>query len=326
MLDKDDKYKETLHRSYKISDVASSAEWTKFAQWSKDHYKPGTGHKKDSPKGTLHKSNKLNDLTGSEWLKFTKSWFVLNPRQRGNQEFVHPAKFPEELVERYVSFFTKKGQIVFDPFLGVGSTIVGSENMGRRGIGIEYSKKYADLARKRLLEMDTTVNHTILEGDSTDLLNVWNSPKNDLPEKVDFIITSPPYWNMLGESRGNVLSAHKKRAKAGLDITYSNDKNDLSNITDYEEFLVALKSVLNQCHSILKNGGYMVVVLQNLRTRAGVMCTLAWDIVTELEGKYLFVGEQLWLQDNKQLGIWGYPSVFVSNIHHHYCLIFYRAA
>lgn len=275
-------------------------------------------------KGKYNKNNKLNDLTGSEWIKLTKSWYVLNPRQRGNQEFVHPAKFPEILVERYVSFFTKKGQTVFDPFLGIGSTIVASETLGRKGVGIEYSKKYASLAKKRLKKLGASGEHIIIHGNSTKLSEIWKNKKNQLPRKVDFIITSPPYWNMLSESRGNILSASKKRELEGLDVKYSNDKHDLGNIKDYKEFLTALRSVFDQSYDVLKSGGYMVVVLQNLRMRDGRMCTLAWDIVKELENKYHFVGEQLWLQDNKQLGIWGYPSVFVSNIHHHYCLVFYR--
>jgi DNA modification methylase len=274
------------------------------------------------PKGKFHKNNKLNDLTGSEWIKFTKSWFILNPRHRTDTEFTHPAKFPEDLVKRYVSFFTKKGQIVLDPFLGTGSTIVACEEMGRKGIGIEYSKKYASLAKKRLEKISAQKDHRVIQGNSSNLKELWK--KNKLPDHVDFIITSPPYWNMLGESRGNVLSAHKKREQLGLDVKYSNNKGDLGNIANYEEFLDSLKSIFDQSYEVLKSGGYMVVVLQNLRTRDGKMSTLAWDLVKRLDDKYHFVGEQLWLQDNKQLGIWGYPSAFVSNIHHHYCLVFYR--
>ena len=280
--------------------------------------------KKIKKEGVKHKNNKLNDLTGSEWIKFTKSWYILNPRQRGDKEFVHPAKFPEDLVERYVSFFTKEGQTIFDPFLGIGSTIVASNKLGRKGIGIEYSKKYASMAKERLNKINKNNENVIIQGNSVNLMDIWKNKKNNLPEKVDFIMTSPPYWNMLGESRGNVISAQQKRKIAGLDIKYSNNKNDLGNIKDYNEFLLKLSSVFGQCYQILRSGGYMVVVLQNLRTRDGHMCTLAWDIAKELDKKFHFVGEQLWLQDNKQLGIWGYPSSFVSNIHHHYCLVFYK--
>ena len=275
-------------------------------------------------KGKYHKNNKLNELTGSEWVQFTKSWFILRPKQRKDKEFIHPAKFPEELAEHYISFFTKKEQIVLDPFAGISSTLIACENLGRHGIGVEYVKKYADIGEKRLIKIKAQKNHIIINGDSKKLANIWKVKKNNLPEKVDFIITSPPYWNMLDESRGNVLSTHKKRKEKGLDVKYSIKKNDLGNIEDYQIFLGALRNIFDQCYAVLKSGGYMVVVLQNLRVREGHMCTLAWDLVGELKNKWQFVGEQIWLQDNKQLGVWGYPSVFVSNIHHHYCLIFYR--
>lgn len=275
-------------------------------------------------KKEAHKNNKLNDLTGSEWIKSTKSWFILRPKQRNDKEFTHPAKFPEELAEKFISFFTKKKQVVFDPFAGIGSSLIASENLNRVGIGIEYSKKYADMGKKRLVKIETKNKHFFIKGDSQKLLEIWKDKKVKLPKNVDFIITSPPYWNMLGESRGNVLSAHQKRKLKGLDTTYSNKKNDIGNIKDYNEFLTALQNIFEQSYSILKDGGYMVIVIQNLRIKNGKMCTLAWDLVKTLEEKtkWEFVAEQLWLQDNKQLGIWGYPSTFVSNIHHHYCLIF----
>jgi len=279
---------------------------------------------KEKKVGKFHKNNKLNNLTGSEWIQFTKSWFILNPRQRKDKEFTHPAKFPEDLAERYISFFTKKGQVVLDPFAGISSTLLACENTGRYGIGIEFSKKYVDIGKKRLEQLGATKKHKIIKGDSQNLLEIWNAKKNNLPEKVDLIVTSPPYWNMLDESRGNVLSAHQKRKINGLDTKYSNSKKDLGNIKEYAEFLGALKNVFDQSHAILKSGGYMVVVLQNLRMRNGHFCTLSWDLAKELENKWHFIGEQLWLQNNKQLGIWGYPSAFVSNIHHHYCLVFYK--
>jgi len=275
-------------------------------------------------KKEIHKNNKLNDLTGSEWIQLTKSWFVLRPKQRNDKEFTHPAKFPEELAERFISFFTKEKQIVFDPFAGIGSSLLAAENLNRIGVGIEYSKKYADMGRKRLKKLNTNNKHILITGDSQKLSNLWKNKRWKLPKKVDFIITSPPYWNMLGESRGNVLSVHKKRQLNGLDTTYSNKKNDLGNIKDYEEFLSALENIFDQSYKITKSGGYMVIVIQNLRLKNGKMCTLAWDLVRVLDKKWKFVAEQMWLQDNKQLGIWGYPSVFVSNIHHHYCLIFQK--
>ena len=52
----------------------------------------------ESPNGNHHPRNTLNDLTGKEWIRFTRSWFVCNPKSRRGVEFLHPAKFPEEMV------------------------------------------------------------------------------------------------------------------------------------------------------------------------------------------------------------------------------------
>ena len=57
--------------------------------------------------------NDLNDLTGKEWIKFTRTWFVCDsPRYWRNKDSeLHPARFPEELVAEFVSFFTKQRRV-----------------------------------------------------------------------------------------------------------------------------------------------------------------------------------------------------------------------
>src|SRR5437016_4102350 len=96
------------------------------------------------------RENKLNDLSGTEWIKFTKSWFVHRPVPRGDQKIRHPASFPESLVNEFVQFFTKKGGVVVDPFLGTGSTLVASLEADRSGVGFEIVEKYAIIAEKRV--------------------------------------------------------------------------------------------------------------------------------------------------------------------------------
>ena len=59
-------------------------------------------------RGKYNKNNKLNDLTGKEWIKFSKSWFIHRPNRRKNNEILHPAKYPESLVTEFIDFFTKK--------------------------------------------------------------------------------------------------------------------------------------------------------------------------------------------------------------------------
>ena len=71
--------------------------------------------------GTYSPRNTMNNLTGTEWIKFTRSWFEFRPPPRNKKlgEDLHPAKFPEDLIANFIRFFTKEGMWVLDPLLGL---------------------------------------------------------------------------------------------------------------------------------------------------------------------------------------------------------------
>ncbi|MGQ9525890.1 MAG: DNA methyltransferase [Armatimonadota bacterium] len=257
---------------------------------------------------------KLNTLSPREWMRFTKSWFICNPPPRSRDAVQHPAKFPEIMAREFIEFFTVPGETVLDPFAGVGSTLAAAKECGRRAIGIELSHRFAEVARRHASD-----DHILLEGDARDGVQLCRSAG---VQRVQYIITSPPYWNMLANSRGNVRSVHKRRAEAGLPTTYSDHPADLANISSYTEFLSEVVSIIASFRVLLDPERYLTVVAQNLRLREGHVCTFAWDLASELSRYYTFKGERLWLQDSKPLGIWGYPTEFVTNVHHHYCLTF----
>src|SRR3989442_12436032 len=102
--------------------------------------------------------NKLNELSGRDWIKFTKSWFVHRPEPRGDRKIRHPASFPESLVKDFVSFFTKRGDLVVDPFVGTGSTLMAAFETGRSAIGFDIVEKYADISRERIKEVRSQNN------------------------------------------------------------------------------------------------------------------------------------------------------------------------
>ena len=101
-------------------------------------------------RGKYNVKNKLNNLTGKEWIKFSKSWFIHRPPRRKNDELLHPAKFPETLVEEFISFFTKEGGWVLDPFMGTGSALIAAGNLKRNAIGVELSADFFKIAKKRI--------------------------------------------------------------------------------------------------------------------------------------------------------------------------------
>ena len=153
-----------------------------------------------SARKTVHPRNPLNDLNATEWMPETVS--VWNQRGLGAKhpdaaiERQHPAPFSFTDVSRLIRFFTKRGSTVLDPFVGVGSTLKACAVEGRKGIGFELNRKYANLARKRLRTEvreigATTDEQDVRVGDARDL--VKKLPENSL----DFLVTSPPYWNIL---------------------------------------------------------------------------------------------------------------------------------
>jgi len=284
--------------------------------------------------------NDLNDLSGREWIKFTRTWFVCNsPRYWRNRDTeLHPARFPEEMVAEFLQFFTKRGGAVLDPFLGSGATLVACAENGRVGVGVELNDRYAKTAERRSRNLLTP--QFVIAGDARFVgrPSFWRPQRADLQAagiafsrglpQFDFAITSPPYWRMLRTTRGGVFSKHKQRAARGLATTYSDDPNDLGNIPDYRQFISALGRVFDGLGRCVKEGKYLVVVAQNLRDPAGEVRPLAWDLARRIEKprrgrwRWQFQGERIWCQNTKPLGIWGYPRIFVPNYHHHYCLIF----
>ncbi len=288
----------------------------------------------------MARTNNLNDLSGKDWIKFTRTWFVCDsPRYHRNKPTeLHPARYPEEMVAEFLQFFTKQGGVVLDPFLGSGATLVACAENQRVGVGLELNTRYASTAAGRVKGAEPV--QTVVRGDAREIgkSEFWQRRRRALDgagiefarglPQFDFAITSPPYWRMLRTSRGGVFSKHKQRAAKGLDTAYSNDRLDLGNIGEYEDFVESLGQVFDQARRCVKEGKYLVVVAQNLRAPDGRVRMLAWDLARRIERpgrsatRWLFQGERIWCQNTKPLGIWGYPKIFVPNYHHHYCLIF----
>lgn len=271
-------------------------------------------------RGKLSLKNKLNDLTGKEWIKFSKSWFIHRPPRRKNDEVLHPAKYPETLVEEFIRFFTKKDAWVLDPFLGTGSTLIAAGNSNRNGVGIEIMKKYFDTSIKRIKDGKFTHKLKPLLGSSKSLKSVLE--KNNLQEQeFDFVITSPPYWNQLERSS----IRQKDRKDKGLDTKYSTNKNDIGNVENYDDFLEAQAKIFDQVYDVTKENGYLVIITNNVYFK-GELFPLAYDTATSLRKRgaksWILKDEKIWLQDDKPLIALGVNNAWVGNRHHQYCLIF----
>lgn len=267
--------------------------------------------------------NRLNDLSPKEWIKFQKSWFIHNPPPRRKDVLVHPAKYPETLAQEFIEFFTKRGQVVFDPMVGTGSTLVAALRCGRHAYGIELNSTYAAIAtqivedeRDKLGNQATGVITRVIHADATHLKQMFR--QQDIPA-IDYVITSPPYWDML-HARG-AKTQRKRRASSQLDVVYSDDPNDLGNVEDYDQFIQKLSRVYEALQPNLKPKAYLTIIVKNVK-KGGVIYPLAWDLARQLGKIYTLKDEKIWVQDNQRLSPFGMGSAWVSNTFHHYCLQF----
>lgn len=251
-------------------------------------------------------------------------WFILKPQPRSREEILHPAKYPEDLVKMYISAFTKVDDNVFDPMSGTGSTELGALQIQRNGYGTELSEFFAGIANGRcdefvnprelslFAEEDEKKNKYLILNKDARLIT-----KEDFPP-IDYMVTSPPYWDML-----NMKGAENqaKRIEKGLKTNYSDDPDDLGNITNYWEFINTLKEIYLNVASLMKPGGYMTIVVKNIKKK-GTNYPYAWDLAHVLQEKLILLPENFWCQDDISIAPYGYGNTWVSNTFHQYCLNF----
>ena len=274
-----------------------------------------------SANGEVDPRNSLNDLTAKEWIVETVS--VWNQRGLGaghpdaKIERQHPAPFSFTDVSRLVRFFTKRGQVVLDPFVGIGSTLKACALEGRKGIGIELSPHFVELTRERIRTevrdmFSTAGEQRILEGDARDIL------PGIADESVDFVVTSPPYWAILKKEDHKV---RRERIANGLATDYGSDPRDLGQISNYEDFLEELKTIFSECQRILKSGKFMAIVVSDFRDKSRYVMFHS-DLAQALETVGLEMrGLKVLHQRHKKVYPYGYPYSYVPNIHHQYIMV-----
>jgi DNA modification methylase len=283
------------------------------------------GHSGPGSPRNLSSRNQLNDLDASTWISETVSVWTQRGLGVGHPdvriEKQHPAPFSFTDVGRLVRFFTKKGQTVLDPFVGVGSTLKACALDARNGIGFELNKRYVKLAKERLKsevpgENSSVAKQDIKQGDARELI------RKSKANSVDFVVTSPPYWNILHKEDHK---ARQERKKLALDTRYSNDTKDLGNLHSYPEFLRELSTILGDCGRVLRPKKYMALIVSDFRDKSKFIMFHS-DLAASLSSYSLELrGMTVLYQRHKRVFPYGYPYAYVPNIHHQFILLLQNA-
>jgi len=118
----------------------------------------------------------------------------------------------------------------------------------------------------------------------------------------------------------------KARKEKNLKLVYSENERDLGNIEDYDEFLEELANIYEAVSKKMNSGAFLTVIVKNVK-RDHVIYPFGWDIARILarpNGKFEFVGNTFWCQDDIGLKPFAVGTHWVSNVFHQYCLHFKR--
>lgn len=271
----------------------------------------------------------FNSLTPKEWTKLSRSvWTsaeVSSTREKHHLE--HGATFSTALAERVIKMYTASGDLVLDPFVGVGTTLVAAKRLNRRGIGIELYKKYAAIAEAVLAKeaASTLLEQSVICGDSRNVLD-WVEP-----ESVQLVFTSPPYADFIHRSVRDRSKTHKN-SRLVLDNksvvkAYGNSPKDFGNL-QYEEFLKQIRALMAALLTVTLPSGYNIWVVKDCRdTEDGVPLVDVHSDIARIgqEIGFLYHDLIIWDQnDQRSLVLLGYPSVFYVNVNHTFLVVLRR--
>lgn len=310
-------------------DIDSLKNFKEKSQNIKAPQNPANNKKETTEEKSVDKRNKLNDLNGTKWLPATKSYLFQKGlganHPHAQIERMHPAPYSFQDIEQLITFFTKEGMRVLDPFGGVGSTAKACELNNRYCMSIELQQNWSDLAKKRLeteIAEGASKKHDFITGDSKEVMKKLDD------SSFDFMVTSPPYWSILNKKADHKVK--QNRISENLATNYSDgDVKDLANVQDYNEFInIIVNDFFLESGRLLKPQKYMCLVVSDFRHKSRFI-SFHSDLIQGMNGKLTKDGYQLSLQgvkiliqNHKSLLPYGYPFAYVENIHHQYILIF----
>lgn len=249
-------------------------------------------------------------VTKDEWREYTKTvWHIANVSDPD-----HPAVFPLEIPHRLIKLFSFYGELVLDPFAGVGTTARAAIPLGRRVLCVDQNPKYIAAIKHRCAPLSNgrpaSELLTALKADSRSLRSVIN-------DSVGLVVTSPPYWNK---------------------ADYGDDNTNLGGIDNYQEFLAMTRQVFAECLRVLIPGRKLCIVTANVNqhTDHGLLTfPLAADFLVQARDLgFVLINEIIWSKDGTggKWGSWGaqrpifgsypYPPNFLfKNVHEHILIL-----
>lgn len=276
----------------------------------------------------------FNGLCASEWAELSRSVWndVSSPREK--KHLNHGATYPEKLCDRIIAMYSKEEDVVLDPFLGTGTTVISAIKNKRNAIGIELTDRFFDVANASIKNIcndsqlslfsnkNTFGKYRLYKGDCSEVLRAIPA------DKIQLTITSPPYADLIHKVVEDRTLRHKNSVFVSENNAttnlYSNDERDLGNMP-IDEYIHKVEYIMQELYRVTKKGGYNAWVVKDFRDTKNKIPYI------DLHSKIATAGEKagfkyhdliIWDQNqHRKLVLLGYPSVFYVNQNHSYIVI-----
>ena len=265
----------------------------------------------------------INCLTAKEWLKSQIGVWQFNYASRDiRDKSVHPATFPISLSKKIIELFTHQGELVLDPFVGSGTTLVAARDTNRNAVGFDLHQRYIDLCEQRLAQSELFSNSKQLAvKDDARYISKYLSP-----ETVSLIWTSPPYANLLNRQRKNKSRRDRNNKQLGKVEQYSQDPNDLGTM-ELGTYTQAMGDIYESLLPLLRYKAHCVINVPDMWWE-NKRITIHVSLIEELRKRgYELRNVIIWDRTNivNNIGIFGWPSNYITmGVTFEYLLDFWR--
>ena len=270
------------------------------------------------------KPTNINCMTAKEWMKSQIGvWQFYYEGRDIRDKTIHPATFPISLAKKVISLFTHQGELVLDPFVGSGTTLIAANDLNRNSVGFDLQASYVELCSRRLSENANIFNETKQIAVQDDARNI---PKYFAKDFVSLIWTSPPYANLLNRKRKNKSRRNRDNGQLGKIEQYSQDPKDLGTLA-LEEYSQVMGDIYEGLLPMLRPKGHCVINVPDMWWENSRI-TIHVSLIEELRRRgYELRNIIIWDRTNivNGIGIFGWPSNYITmGVTFEYLLDFWR--
>ncbi len=262
-------------------------------------------------------------MTAKEWLKSQLGvWQFTYEARDIRDKSVHPATFPISLSRKVIELFTHEGELILDPFVGSGTTLVAAQDLNRNAAGFDLTDSYIDLCNSRLStgNIFSSADQLAIRDDAR------NIPKYFKDNTISLIWTSPPYANLLNRKRKNKSRRDRNNSQLNKIEQYSQDPRDLGTYA-IAEYTQVMGDIFEGLLLKLKPKGHCVINVPDMWWE-NRRITIHVSLIEELRDRgYELRNIIIWDRTNivNRIGIFGWPSNYITmGVTFEYLLDFWR--